>query len=239
MRKSFSTVVAVGLAIWSLSAGASSVAAMCNTGRSPHHSEGDQAGAVWTTSVPPNGVQADIDEYDPWYTAYDNTGTIMSVMLSAHPSDQLNWAQMGWVKHWVNAQIKRFVFTETVDDVTGTNRWQYFQAAPIGSVTNYKITYDETTHTFVYKQDSIQIDNYTTSSSWDPDQWEIFGETHDYVDQMPGGYDAHARFKNIQIRKVGGTWIVPSNMFPHHVPTADVSLPSAGTIQIWDTACAT
>jgi hypothetical protein len=228
------------VAIASLVLPTATALAFCNPNRS-HRDDTYQAGGLWTTTTPPNGVQADIDENYPYYTGWNQTGSLLSVMLSNSTQPVgANWAQLGWIKKVRGGITQILTFTETFDTWLNVNDWQYFPRS-FDPVTNYKITYDETLHHFYYKVNGSQIDDYDTSNNWAPVQWEIFGETHDAADQMPGGYNIHAKFTSIRIRKVGGTWVVPPNIFMHDVESpidyADSSNPAPDRIDVWDTAC--
>jgi hypothetical protein len=177
-------------------------------------------------------VFATTDEYDPYYTGQNRTGSLMSVMLD----NGSYWAQLGWIKDKQSGSIKREIFVEHVDGF-GNNLWFFWAQKPVGSITGYKITFDSSNHHFHYYVDGSEYANLGASFSWSPTRWEIFGETHDRADQMPGGYNGHAHFSNSQFRQ-SGSWQV-ANATPHSDGTINKAThPWAGAYDIWDTACA-
>lgn len=159
----------------------------CQPNRFAHDAE---ARYVYTSGSAANltGITARIEEYDPWYSGYNDTGTNASVMvLRRNPTIQ--WAQFGWAKWQLSDNgvpdgvTKRRVFTEVyLSDPE--NFFQAWAAEPIGQMTKYKIQ-DES---FNGVWDFYLEGSYWTSEvGWfAPTEYLLFGETHDRADQMPG-----------------------------------------------------
>lgn len=207
--------------------------ASCNPGRG-HLDGAYQAGVVGQPSPYPDGVSAVTDEYDPYYTGWNGTGSLMSVMLDKGTT---MWAQLGWIKHINGGATRREIFVEHVDGL-GNNLWFYWAQKPVGSTTAYQITFDASNHHFHYVVAGSEYANLGASTSLTPTRWEIFGETHDASDQMAGSTSSHAKVRSGVTRLHGSTvWssangTVHSNGWPYNSASG-----SLGSFDIWDLRC--
>ncbi len=208
--------------------------ASCNPNRS-RLDGAYQAGVVGQPSPYPDGVTARTDEYSPYYTGNNHTGTLMSVMID---KGLTMWAQVGWDYH-VNNQgsKKRQIFVEHVDGL-GNNLWFYWAANPVGSTTTYKITFDASNHHFHYLVDGSEYANLGASGSLTPTRWEIFGETHDQADQMPGGTSSHAKFRSAKTRLHGSSiWSDANGTVHANGSPLNGASGLLGSFDIWDAKC--
>jgi hypothetical protein len=172
------------------------VEASCNPGRSPANGT-YQAGTVGVTNPYPIAVKADIEEYDPYVSGDSGIGTSMSVMLA---NGGTYWAQLGWNKHKAGSGYVREVFAEQIDGY-GNNIWQTWSGRTVGTYTNYEITFDQSNHHYQYYVAGTEYQSI--GASWTPNNFQIFSETQDKADQMPGGYNTHAVFKDTYIMQHG------------------------------------
>jgi hypothetical protein len=200
------------------------------TNRSPHDTA---ARFVATTSAVPGItiISSSILEYDPFYTAVNGTGSMASVMLN---NGTAQWAQLGWAKHSQNGPVAREVFVEFFLSPL-QNSWQFWPGEALGTETWYQIQYTApaTFDFFVRGVFRTQRLGAMTLTGY-----EVFGETHDLVDQMPGGVNSHVRFVNTQYNS-GGQWtFVTSPILPSDPVVHAGTNPSLGRYEIWDTACA-
>ncbi len=209
-----------------------SVFASCNPARS-HDTNAYQAGVVGAPSPYPNGVIADTDEYDPYYTGSNPTGSLMSVMLDHGTS---MWAQLGWLKHKVSGSIRRELFVEHVDGF-GNNNFYFWTQKAVGTTTSYLISYEPSIGRFNYYVNGSQYAGLNSNTTIRPSRWEIFGETHDAADQMPGGGNAHAKFRNAQVRLSGGAWNAANGTVHSNGGGYNFATGSNGSFDIWDTRC--
>lgn len=206
--------------------------AACNPGRIH-----DSAARYVITAGSPaslSGVSASIKEYDPFYTGQNGTGTNASVMLAKFSPTQ--WAQVGWAKSKIQdgVTIKRQVFTEFWID-SSHNFFHFWPAHSVTSTNNYKILYNTSTGVYSYYDNQILL--RTDSGIPTPTQYQIFGETHDRADQMPGGTGAHVSLSS-------ATYYTNSSHLAHIVdgainpdPLFGGAHPSLGRYEIWDKAC--
>lgn len=191
-----------------------------------------QAGAVGNPSAYPSGIEAYEFEYDPYYSARNGVGTSYTLMLQGGHG----WAQFGWIKHKVGSSIVRNIYSEHVDG-SGGNDWTFYTPKPVGSFTNYEITFDATADHFHYFVNGVEYAN--EGANWIPSTYQIIGETQDTGDQMPGGYVDHAVFTSVYITQHGiAGWHYPVGDVLHHYSTSGVSKTGSNVYNTWDVACA-
>lgn len=187
------------------------------------------AGTAATPSTWPKGVEADVLEYDP-YISTQGVGVSAWVMLNNGGS---LWAQVGW---WKQAS-GRIVFSQWTPYV---GKWlqDNHLARPVGSTTSYKMTFVLTTHHFYFWENGSQIDNIGVNG-WQPAGYEIFGEVHNRLDQMPGGRTSHMVFNNTyqQPNNVSSWSSLTSPAQPNDAYYGAVRSSSI-RYEIWDQACA-
>ncbi len=205
------------------------------TNRSPHDNGARQTHNV--ADVPAISIiSSDITEYDPYYTGQNSTGTNASILL-VRQTPSLQWAQLGWLKSKLdNGSVQREVFVELwVNSIE--NFYQFWPGKPVGTSTWYQIQYAGAGYYDFYVGGTF----YTDMGGWgDPTQYQIMGETHDYVDQGPGAINQHVAFDNSQYQYTGGPGWIPVTT-PMTADTSvpwNVSNPSTGHYEIWDASCA-
>jgi hypothetical protein len=172
------------------------------------------------------GVKADVEEYAP----YVMTGSVVSawVMLARNTT---RYAQVGW---WKKSGVLRRVFIQYTDDA-GQKFTKEWSGHGIGSFTTYKVLYAPATDTFSLWDESTKL--YEHSYAWVPNNFEIYGETHNRNDQMPGGTQAHMDFNNTFV-KIGANWYSPGSSPTASDPTIHgASHPHPSDYDIWDKAC--
>jgi hypothetical protein len=226
--------LATGLAAAVLASGlaATPVSASCIPPRNPPP-EDSAARYVITSSMLTgvNGLQATISHYDPYLTGHNGTGTNMSLMLlSRHATD--SWAQWGWLKGTINTgSITRETWYQLwIDGSHYIN--QFFGPEPSGS-NSYRLLYNAASGYYYFYRNNTIIDYQPRS--YVPNAYQIFGETHDVWDQMPGGASSKAQFLSTQYR-VGTTWsYVNTSINPD--PLFGGTHPSTGRYDIWDNRC--
>ena len=135
------------------------------------------------------GVAASIQEYDPYYSGNNGTGTNMTVMLLKRNPTQ--WGQLGWMKSKIdNGTIQRQVGIEYYIS-SSDNRFYFWPGKTIGTYTPYKIYYQAPIWRFYAYTTELTAQALIPA----PTEYQMFGETHDLADQMPGGINGHALFK--------------------------------------------
>lgn len=78
----------------------------------------------------------------------------------------------------------------------------------------------------------------TYTGSVTPAEYQVFGETHDWVDQMPGGTGTHVVFNNTNyFTGSGHTAHLSTSSITSAYSRYGHSGPSSGKYQIWETAC--
>jgi hypothetical protein len=202
------------------------------TSRSPH----DNGARQVHTSLGVSNltiISSSILEYDPYYTGYNSTGTNASVLL-VRQTPTLQWAQLGWIKSKIDGGvIRREVFLEFWIDAAH-NYFQFWAAKPLGTATWYEIVYSaSTTYDFyvggTYYSTKIGIQA--------PQEYQMIGETHDLVDQMPGAVNQHVYFDSSQY--YAGGWVnVTSPIIADTSAPYGASNPWTGRYEMWDGSCA-
>jgi hypothetical protein len=129
-----------------------------------------------------NGVKANILELDPYYSGSNHTGTNATVMLvnTAHSK----WAQLGMYKSKIQngSTTTRQAALEFYSSQF-VNIFEFFGSRSVQTQTEYEILEDNSTFDFfvagAFKSEKQDV--YFT-----PGEYEMFTETHDLADQMPG-----------------------------------------------------
>lgn len=205
-------------------------------GRGPHDTAARYAITVANiTSL--TGISSSITEYDPYYSGFNGTGTNATDMLVSW-SPSTRWAQLGWFKSTIDGgTTKRESGLEFYLD-SSHNYFQWFPAHTVGTNTWYEILY-EAPSTFNFFIAGSFVASYT--GSFTPTQYQVFGETHDWVDQLPGATNVHVNFVNTDyFTGASHTAHVSTSAITSGVPNQwGVAGPTAGKYQIWDKPCTT
>lgn len=152
--------------------------ASCNPGRS-HDSTARYVVTMGTVSGI-NGISANILELDPYYSGSNGTGTNSTIMLTNSSYSQ--WAQLGWFKSKIDGgTVKREAGLEFYLGPS-QNYFQWFGSKQVQTQTWYEILF-ESGQQFNFFVAGSYVANY---SGFTPSVYEIFSETHDLADQMPG-----------------------------------------------------
>ena len=237
-RRAPSLALAMGLIVGAWMTGASlgsaSAKAACVPGRTPHDIT---ARWVYLAGNPNNltGISSKIEQYSPYYSGSNDTGTNSSVMLVDWniPGIGTLWSQFGWNKTQLEnpGVTHRTTFTEFfVDGFPYRNFWP--TGEPIGDLTNYKILYTSPRVYEYYKNGSKVWDDVEYST---PEEWQVMGETHDKVDQMPGEPSAKLHW-NQATYYTGAAWS-SHTISKDAIATAsfyDWQRNAAGDYYIWD-----
>jgi hypothetical protein len=119
------------------------------------------------------------------------------------------------------------------------NNYRWFNSEPVGTFTRYAIYYNTSNGEYVFHIDGNIVDAWT--GPFNPDRYWMFGETHDWADQMPGGTNTHEVFKE--------AYYYTGSSLNQHTQTAPITIssnkpvqwgatnPSAGRYEIWDKVC--
>lgn len=201
------------------------------TGRSAH----DTAARYAITSAAISqltGVSASVTQYDPYYSGYNGTGTNATVMLAN--STATSWAQLGWFKSKLDGGVVKREDGLQYWVSPSNNYFKWFTSQPVGNSVWYEVLYEApTTWNFFIGGTYV----WGASGSFTSDQYQIFGETHDYVDQMPGGTASHVVFLNSNYFTGSGHTAHYVASIIHTDPQFGVSHPSTARYEIWDGAC--
>lgn len=148
----------------------------------PNRSHDNVARYVLTTGVVTgiNGLSANILELDPYYSGSNGTGTNATIMLVN--TTHSKWAQLGWFKSKIanGSTIKREAGLEFYLG-SSQNYFQWFGSKAVQTQTWYEILYDTNKFDFFVGGSFV-----ATYSGFTPGEYQMFGETHDLADQMPG-----------------------------------------------------
>jgi hypothetical protein len=126
-----------------------------------------------------NGISANILELDPFYTAQNGTGTNSTIMLV--DSGLAKWAQLGWFKSKINSsQVHREAGLEFYLS-SNNNTFQFFGSKQVQTQTWYEILEDSSNFDFFVGGSYV-----ASHSGFTPAGYQMFSETHDLADQMPG-----------------------------------------------------
>lgn len=212
--------------------GASPAAASCATGRL--HDNAARYAITSSAKASLTGVSATILEYDPSYSGWNDTGTNATIMLAN--SAGTKWAQWGWFKSQIQTSgtTRRQVGLEFYVSASD-NTFRFWPGRTVGTTTKYRIYF--TSNRFDFYLNDVGYASYSGIPA--PAQYQIFGETHDAADQMPGGYNAPATFTSAKYYTGTSHTAHTVTSSIHTDSLYGVAHPSSGRYEIWDWACAT
>ncbi len=212
----------------SLSIGVQSVSASCSPSR-PDQDFAGYAGTMDSPTVAPDGIKADIEEYQPWVT--DGSEVTGWVMLNSGTS---RWAQVGWIRSKDGGVYTRQVFVQYTNNA-GTPVTSFW--AGQSGTTNYRVDWDPAGDTFSFRRGGTII--ATATLSWDVTDYQVFGETHRKSDQMPGGTTAHMDFTNTYMSPVGSaSWFsLTSPVFTNQGTWYGALRVNSVRYEVWDKEC--
>ena len=210
----------------------SPVLASCNPGRD--HDNAARYAITAKTVSGITGVSASILEYNPYYSGSNGTGTNATIMLLKRNPTQ--WGQLGWFKSKIdNGTIQRQVGVEYYISASD-NRWYFWPGKTVGSTTPYKILYDAPVWKFYASGVGLTFQSAIPA----PTEYQLFGETHDLADQMPGGTGAHEKFTfGFYYTGAGHTSHVMTSAITTDTTYYGVKKVADGKYDIWDKACST
>jgi len=180
-RRSGRIAIAAGmtfvLAFLGIASPVVAIVGSCNPGRG--HDTAARYVATTGTVAGVNGISANILELDPFYTGQNGTGTNSTIMLVTGGLTQ--WAQLGWFKSKINTgQVHREAGLEFYLS-SNNNTFQFFGSKQVQTQTWYEILEDNSNFDF------FVAGSYVAShSGFTPGAYQMFSETHDLADQMPG-----------------------------------------------------
>ncbi len=210
------------------------VRASCSPGRGTT-GFGGFAGTQKTPAVTPDGVRVDTLEYSPYVNeGSEVTAWVMLVRLAGTPN---LYAQVGWYRSKDSGVYDRSVFIQyTLSD--GEKYTQHFPPATVGTYTTYKVDWSASTNTFRFFQEANVL--RSAFLLWDPDTYEIYGETHQYGDQMPGGTGSHMVFDNTVYSVQGNSdwWGLGSPAGTNQDNWYGADRIDSSRYEVWDRACA-
>ena len=209
------------------------VFASCDPARA-HDTEARHVGAIGS-SASLTGVKASIEEYSPYYSGQNRAGTNASVMLVKW--NPIQWVQVGWLKSKVHTgSTTREVFVEVyLSDAN--NRYYWWPAESVGDNTAYKILFEgDREYTFLMNGAQIM---WTNGGPTQPTGYQLFGETHDKGDQMPGGTGAHLSLSAARYYIGAGhsAVVVRQNTHNEGGDFYGAWTDLAGNYEIWDKKC--
>jgi hypothetical protein len=202
--------------------------ASCNPGRS-HDNTARYVSTIGSVSGI-NGISANILELDPYYSGSNGTGTNSTIMLTNSSYSQ--WAQLGWFKSKIDGgTVKREAGLEFYLG-SSQNYYRWFGSKQVQTQTWYEILF-ESGQNFNFFVGGSYVANF---SGFTPSIYEIFSETHDLADQMPGTTSNVETFTS-------STYFTGANHGTPHTVTSGVSYNSTyygganmggGTYYAWD-----
>jgi len=221
--------VAALLATVGLLSAPSPAFASCNPGRAVF-AVTNMAGTSVSPSTTPTGIMSNIDEYSPYVSV--NSVSTAWVMLDR---DGTWYAQVGWWRRYISPGVfKRVAFSQYYLPGLGMVTREGTTHA-VGTSTAYKVTYDTGTQIMRMYDGTTVLDSATTTAV--PNNDQVFGETKNHDDQMPGGTGAHVKFLyTYEQHSPSITWYTV-NTPAQTVAPYGASHPSAGRYDIWDTGC--
>jgi hypothetical protein len=174
-------------------------------------------------------------------------GTNQSIFLTYRPPvGNMAWAQLGWAKWTYNTAIKqgdgvrrRQWFTEVWYNGGANNYFNSWSDSSVGTNTQFKILWTGGTGSYgfyINGADYFDIGN----APFSPSTADILGETHDVVDQMPGGTNAKTNFylPRYSISPIWSTWTGVTGAMSRNANTGYASYSTnASTYFIWDSRC--
>lgn len=157
----------------------------------------------------------------------------MSVMLAYNAT---YWGQFGWNKHKSGSTFVREIFQEHRDGM-GNDFWNTWAGKTVWTSTNYEITYNPSNKHLDYFVNGSQYSDLGTN--WTPNNYQVFSETQDLADQMPGNVTSHALLAStyVSLHGISG-WSAPSGDTVHfYSPTSYATKVGANEYDTWDTNC--
>jgi hypothetical protein len=231
-RRVAATTIGVLLAVTGLNV--TPALASCDPGRAHDNAARYTITAKGVTGL--TGIASSILEVNPYYSGMNDTGTNATVMLLRR-SPTTQWAQLGWFKSQiqqggVTARQVGLEFYVSAND----NRFSFWPGKAVGSTTKYMIRYSSGNYYNFYVAGAVVS---THNGIGAPTEYQMFGETHDLGDQMPGGTNLKETFTTSRYY-TGST-------YTSHVMTSGISSQShfgtsttgTGSYSAWDKACAT
>ena len=214
-------------------AGRLPVVASCIPNRLPDSSAryvGDALGGITGLS----GATANIEQYDPYYTGQNATGTNATLLIMDNQSVH-SWVQLGWFKSKLRfGTTRRESGVEVQSSSDGYFMW--YPARPIGELTPYEIL-SEAGGNWNLFINGAYVD--TVWNPFSPYAYEFFGETHNRADQMPGGSGNRVVFQNMVYHTGAGHtphWVTTD--FGTREPAFyGFANPTDANGQIWDKEC--
>jgi hypothetical protein len=170
------------------------VFASCNPGRQSQVFAGF-AGTQRTPGGVPRAVETQIEEYSPFIS-----GTSEVSAWNMLNNGGSKWSQVGWLK---DNDGSRWTFIQWTDN---TGHWftNFYSPSALGSTPNYQTIYNVETTDWIWEKNSQVL--HTANALWAPATIQIYGETHNRADQMPGGFNNHNTFKEAHYT-FGAGWL--------------------------------
>lgn len=153
------------------------------------------------------GIKANIEEDTPWVATDSEVAAWVMLDTFYAPLGKTVYAQVGWINDDIANSEHRTVFYEIITD-TNVRIRNDFAAQPLGTSPLYQVTKDLNTNQFVMSVNGSVL--FATANNWDPSQYQIYGETHNKADQMPGSVSNHEVFLNTYSKHGGSWWSLPS-----------------------------
>lgn len=190
------------------------------------------------------GVYSNIWNYDP-YVDPATDYTYAWVMLTQHhsPGVDVPLAQVGWVK-WSSGLRKTMVMIHSVggpysEAFTDTPK-------PINTYTYYQVLYNNTPGYVTFWVAGTKV--FSWPNWFVPNEAQVYGETHSFRSQMPGGYQSSLYYEDFFNSNYWlGTWrpfapnaqIFADDKNGVTIPNFGHTNPTTGAnLSIWDRACA-
>jgi hypothetical protein len=185
------------------------------------------AGTQRTPSTWPRAVRTGIREYSP----FTESGSEVSAWNMLN-NGGTKWSQTGWWK----SNSGRWGFAQWTNN-SGNWFTEFRTASTIGSTPTYETIYNVATADWIWKRNNVVL--HTADALWQPKTVQVYGETHNRGDQMPGGTSYHVVFLSAQyILSNGTTWLSMGTNAGATDPTIHgaVKVDNA-RYEIWDKAC--
>jgi hypothetical protein len=150
--------------------------------------------------------------------------------------DITRWAQLGWFKSKINGGVTHRESGLEFNTPQSGNQFEWFGPEPVNNSTHYQIQ----------KADGINRYDFFMKGNWvaswngvvNQTNYQVFGETHDKEDQLPGGVLNPVRFRNTSyFTGYYSSHIV--NSAPNPDTLFGMAHPSSGRYDIWDRKCNT
>ncbi len=158
-------------------------------------------------------------------------GLVAAWSMLDRTSAPILWAQVGW---WKDYYSGRAVFIQYRDNLN--NAYTYtFAPKALGTYTTYQVM--SYSGYFDFLVNGTSLGSYGAGVTWTPNEYEFHGETHNYDDQMPGGYSTPETFYGVVYKNNGINWTSVTN-----TPSASSTIygtlkAGAGWYEVWDKSC--